>query len=132
MAGRSERVPEIKSYDQVGKSEKENRDFCKNKRDIRLCIPGSIRWTEKMGRSKSSGKPLQIQQRTEEKRSGSLQYHFKSKKEIKSLQKIVKNSTQNALVDIIGNVTLSEKIKCFMKKIFNISSANILPEGNKE
>ena len=39
-----------------------------------------------------------------------------SKKEIKSLQKIVKNSTQNALVDIIGNVTLSEKIKCFMKK----------------
>lgn len=55
-----------------------------------------------------------------------------SKKEIKNLQKIVKNSTQNALVDIIGNVTLSEKIKCFMKKIFNISSANILPEGNKE
>ena len=54
------------------------------------------------------------------------------KKEIKILQKIVKNSTQNALVDIIGNVTLSEKIKCFMKKIFNISSANILPEGNKE
>ena len=42
-----------------------------------------------------------------------------SKKEIKSLQKIVKNSTQNALVDIIGNVTLSEKIKCFMKKIKN-------------
>lgn len=55
-----------------------------------------------------------------------------SKKEIKILQRIVKNSTQNALVDIIGNVTLSEKIKCFMKKIFNISSANILPEGNKE
>ena len=55
-----------------------------------------------------------------------------SKKEVKILQKIVKNSTQNALVDIIGNVTLSEKIKCFMKKIFNISSANILPEGNKE
>ena len=55
-----------------------------------------------------------------------------SKKEIKTLQKIVKNSTQNALVDIIGNVTLSEKIKCFMKKIFNISSAIILPEGNKE
>ena len=55
-----------------------------------------------------------------------------SKKEIKILQKIVKNSTQNALVDIIGNVKLSEKIKCFMKKIFNISSANILPEGNKE
>ena len=55
-----------------------------------------------------------------------------SKKEIKILQKIVKNSTQNSLVDIIGNVTLSEKIKCFMKKIFNISSANILPEGNKE
>lgn len=55
-----------------------------------------------------------------------------SKKEIKILQKIVKNSTQNALVDIIGNVTLSKKIKCFMKKIFNISSANILPEGNKE
>ena len=55
-----------------------------------------------------------------------------SKKEIRTLQKIVKNSTQNALVDIIGNVTLSEKIKCFMKKIFNISSANILPEGNKE
>lgn len=55
-----------------------------------------------------------------------------SKKEIKILQKIVKNSTQNALVDIIGNVTLLEKIKCFMKKIFNISSANILPEGNKE
>ena len=55
-----------------------------------------------------------------------------SKKEIKILQKIVKNSTQNALVDIIGNVTLSEKIKCFMKKIFNISSANILPEENKE
>lgn len=55
-----------------------------------------------------------------------------SKKETKILQKIVKNSTQNALVDIIGNVTLSEKIKCFMKKIFNISSANILPEGNKE
>lgn len=55
-----------------------------------------------------------------------------SKKEIKILQKIVKNSTQNALVDIIGNVTLSEKIKCFMKKIFNISSANILPQGNKE
>ena len=55
-----------------------------------------------------------------------------SKKEIKILQKIVKDSTQNALVDIIGNVTLSEKIKCFMKKIFNISSANILPEGNKE
>lgn len=55
-----------------------------------------------------------------------------SKKEIKILQKIVKNSTQNALVDIIGNVTLSEKIKCFMKKIFNISSANILLEGNKE
>ena len=55
-----------------------------------------------------------------------------SKKEIKILQKIVKNSTQNALVDIIGNVTLSEKLKCFMKKIFNISSANILPEGNKE
>lgn len=55
-----------------------------------------------------------------------------SKKEIKILQKIVKNSTQNALVDIIGNVTLSEKIKCFMKKIFNISSANILPERNKE
>ena len=55
-----------------------------------------------------------------------------SKKEIKILQKIVKNSTQNALEDIIGNVTLSEKIKCFMKKIFNISSANILPEGNKE
>ena len=52
-----------------------------------------------------------------------------SKKEIKILQKIVKNSTQNALVDIIGNVTLSEKIKCFMKKIFNIS---ILPEVNKE
>lgn len=55
-----------------------------------------------------------------------------SKKEIRTLQKIVKNSTQNALVDIIGNITLSEKIKCFMKKIFNISSANILPEGNKE
>ena len=55
-----------------------------------------------------------------------------SKKEIRTLQKIVKNSTQNAFVDIIGNVTLSEKIKCFMKKIFNISSANILPEGNKE
>ena len=55
-----------------------------------------------------------------------------SKKEIKILQKIVKNSTQNALVDIIGTATLSEKIKCFMKKIFNISSANILPEGNKE
>ena len=55
-----------------------------------------------------------------------------SKKEIRTLQKIVKNSTQNALVDIIGNVTLSEKIKCFMKKIFNISSANILPEGNRE
>lgn len=55
-----------------------------------------------------------------------------SKKEIKILQKIVKNSTQNALVDIIGNVTLLEKIKCFMKKIFNISSANILPEENKE
>ena len=55
-----------------------------------------------------------------------------SKKEIKILQKIVKNSTQNALVDIIVNVTLSENIKCFMKKIFNISSANILPEGNKE
>ena len=54
------------------------------------------------------------------------------KKEIKILQKIVKNSTQNALVDINGNVTLSEKIKCFMKKIFNISSANILPEGYKE
>ena len=33
-----------------------------------------------------------------------------SKKEIKSLQKIVKNSTQNALVDIIGNVTLSENV----------------------
>lgn len=55
-----------------------------------------------------------------------------SKKEKRTLQKIVKNSTQNALVDIIGNVTLSEKIKCFMKKIFNISSANILPEENKE
>lgn len=55
-----------------------------------------------------------------------------SKKEIRTLQKIIKNSTRNALVDIIGNVTLSEKIKCFMKKIFNISSANILPEGNKE
>lgn len=55
-----------------------------------------------------------------------------SKKEIRTLQKIIKNSTQNALVDIIGNVTLSEKIKCFMKKIFNISNANILPEGNKE
>ena len=55
-----------------------------------------------------------------------------SKKEIKTLQKIVKNSTQNALVDIIGNVTMTEKIKCFMRKIFNISSANILPEGNKE
>ena len=55
-----------------------------------------------------------------------------SKKEIRTVQKIIKNSTQNALVDIIGNVTLSEKIKCFMKKIFNISSANILPEGNKE
>lgn len=55
-----------------------------------------------------------------------------SKKEIRTLQKIIKNSTQNALVDIIGNVTLSEKIKCFMKKIFNISSANILPEENKE
>ena len=55
-----------------------------------------------------------------------------SKKEIRTLQKIIKNSTQNALVDIIGNVTLLEKIKCFMKKIFNISSANILPEGNKE
>lgn len=55
-----------------------------------------------------------------------------SKKEIRTLQKIIKNSTQNALVDIIGNVTLAEKIKCFMKRIFNISSANILPEGNKE
>lgn len=55
-----------------------------------------------------------------------------SKKETKILQKIVKNSTQNTLVDVIGNVTLSEKIKCFMKKIFNISNANILPEGNKE
>ena len=33
-----------------------------------------------------------------------------SKKEIKTLQKIVKNSTQNALVDIIGNVTLSENV----------------------
>lgn len=55
-----------------------------------------------------------------------------NKKEIRTLQKIIKNSTQNALVDIIGNVTLSKKIKCFMKKIFNISSANILPEGNKE
>ena len=55
-----------------------------------------------------------------------------NKKEIKTLQKIVKNSTQNSLVDIIGNVTLAEKLKCFMKKVFNISSANILPEGNKE
>ena len=55
-----------------------------------------------------------------------------NKKEIKTLQKIVKNANQNALVDIIGNITLSEKIKCFMKKIFNISSANVLPEGNKE
>lgn len=55
-----------------------------------------------------------------------------SKKETKILQKIVKNSTQNALVDVIGNVTISEKIKCFMKKIFNISNANILPEGNRE
>lgn len=54
------------------------------------------------------------------------------KKEVKALQKIVRNSTQNALVDIIGNVTLAEKIKCIMKKIFNITSANILPEGNKE
>ena len=44
-----------------------------------------------------------------------------SKKEIRTVQKIIKNSTQNALVDIIGNVTLSEKIKCFMKKIFNIA-----------
>ena len=49
-----------------------------------------------------------------------------SKKEIKILQKIVKNSTQNALVDIIGNVTLSEKIKCFMKKIFNIKNIDII------
>lgn len=39
MAVRSERVPEIKTHDQAGKSEKENRDFCKNKRDIRLCFP---------------------------------------------------------------------------------------------
>ena len=52
-------------------------------------------------------------------RKVSRQCTAKSKKEIKILQKIVKNSTQNALVDIIGNVTLSEKIKCFMKKIFN-------------
>lgn len=55
-----------------------------------------------------------------------------NKKEMKTLQKIVRNSTQNSLVDVIGNVTLAEKIKCFMKKMLKISSANILPEGNKE
>ena len=43
MAGRSEGVPEIKTHDQAGKSKEEKRDFRKNKRDIRLCIPGSIR-----------------------------------------------------------------------------------------
>lgn len=55
-----------------------------------------------------------------------------TKKELRTLQKIVRNSNKNALVDIIGNVTIAEKIKCFMKKIFNVTNANILPEGNKE
>lgn len=55
-----------------------------------------------------------------------------SKKEIKTLYKIVKNSNQNSLIDIVGNVTLSAKIKCFMKKIFNLNNANILPAGEKE
>lgn len=38
-----------------------------------------------------------------------------SKKEIRTLQKIIKNSTQNALVDIIGNVTL-QKNKMFYEE----------------
>ena len=52
-----------------------------------------------------------------------------SKKEKKVVSKICKKAIENENVDIIGGITVYNKIKYMLKKIFNINTIKALPEG---
>ena len=53
-----------------------------------------------------------------------------SKEEQKTIEKISRNANRNSKIDTIGVTTKIDKIKYFLRKIFNINKANTLPEGN--
>lgn len=53
-----------------------------------------------------------------------------SKEEQKAIEKISRNANRNSKIDTIGVTTKIDKIKYFLRKIFNINKVNTLPEGN--
>ena len=54
------------------------------------------------------------------------------KKDIRTIQKIVKNASKNILIDTIGTITITEKIKYFARRFLNLNNIKTLSEGNKE
>ena len=54
------------------------------------------------------------------------------KKDIRTIQKIVKNASKNILIDTIGAITITEKIKYFARRFLNLNNIKALSEGNKE
>ena len=55
-----------------------------------------------------------------------------SKNDLKTMQKIVKNASKNVLIDTIGTVTFTEKMRYFVKRLLNLNNIKALSEGNKE
>ena len=55
-----------------------------------------------------------------------------SKHDSRTIQKIVKNASKNSLIETIGNITFTEKMKYFVRKLLNINNVKVLTEGNKE
>ena len=54
------------------------------------------------------------------------------KKDIRTIQKIAKNASKNILIDTIGTITITEKIKYFARRFLNLNNIKTLSEGNKE
>lgn len=55
-----------------------------------------------------------------------------NKNNTKIIEKIARNANKNSRVETIGTKTTIDKVKYFIKKVFNINSIKALPIGNKE
>ena len=55
-----------------------------------------------------------------------------SRNNLRTVQKIVKNASKNILIETIGTITFTEKVKYFVRKLLNINNIKLLSEGNKE
>lgn len=55
-----------------------------------------------------------------------------SKNNIRTIERIARNANKNSRVETIGTISTIDKVKYFIKKVFNINTIKALPIGNKE